>query len=62
MKVEALKGSIYKVENLVGQGAYAFVYKAKNTVSGEFVAVKSIRATCKSERVMLELELLHLLG
>lgn len=40
----------YQIISLIGQGAYGQVYKARKKLTGQFVAIKSIKKKGKSEK------------
>ena len=48
-------GSIFERIGLVGEGTYGKVYKARNTLTGELVALKKIRMEAERDGVCYEL-------
>lgn len=40
----------YHILSLIGQGAYGNVYKARRKMTGQFVAIKSIKKKGKEEK------------
>lgn len=47
---EGGKKENYHILSLIGQGAYGHVYKARRKMTGQFVAIKSIKKKGKEEK------------
>lgn len=47
---EGGKKENYHILSLIGQGAYGHVYKARRKLTGQFVAIKSIKKKGKEEK------------
>lgn len=52
----------YIIENMIGEGTFSSVYKAKSKTTGEYFAIKAITKTSAPARVLEELSILKILN
>ena len=53
----------YKKINIIGRGAYADIYKAKNKNTGEYIVIKEIKKIkVDAEKILNEIEIMKTLN